>query len=145
MQKSTDERNGFGDSIKEKYCLDSRSKKAKEPEIPAVRRVAGKGFCLLAAVFLVFSQPVSVLAANTSQMEKEKREAQQKLDEANKKAKEAEAQRNAAQAQVSSLSDELTEILSEITLLEADIADKELQIQQAQQDYDQAKATEERQ
>ena len=119
MQKSTDERNGFGDSVKDNIIQ----------RIPAVRRVAGKGLCLLAAAFLALSQPVTVLATSTSQMEKEKREAQQKLDEANKKAKEAEAQRNAAQAQVSSLSDELTEILSEITLLEADIADKELQIQ----------------
>lgn len=140
MQKSTDERI----RLKEQTCFD-RWKNLTIWSMPAVRKGVRQGLCIFTAGLMAISQPVSVMAANTSQMEKEKREAQQKLDEANQKAKEAEAQRNAAQAQVSSLNDELTEILSEIVLLEADIADKELQIEQAQKDYDEAKATEERQ
>lgn len=149
MQRSTEERENINGqksiNVQEKAALWRGKSGFAVRHAPAASGWLKQGICILLAGLIAVSQPVSVTATSTSQMEKEKRDAQKKLDEANQKAKDAEAQRNAAQAQVSSLNDELTEILSEIALLEADIADKELQIQQAQKDYDEAKATEEKQ
>lgn len=89
------------------------------------------------------TQTVPVWA--TSKAEKEKKEAQQKLDDAKKKAEEAEANKKAAQNQVSKLQTDLTAILSEIQILEADMASKEAEIGQAEVDLKAAEQEEEKQ
>ncbi len=108
----------------------------------------GKGkraLCLALAGLMALSAPQAVLATSISNMEKEKKKAQEALNEANADAKEAEAGKNQAQSEVNSLTEELTGIIAEISLLEDDIAAKDQQIQEAQKDYEEAKAKEESQ
>lgn len=89
--------------------------------------------CLVLIGVMTCGETTSVWA--TSQAEKEKKEAQQKLDEANKAAKEAEANKAVTQNQVNQLNAELTALLSDIHILETDMANKELEIAQAEEDY----------
>ncbi len=101
-----------------------------------------QALCVLLAGALAAGQPLSVLATSRQQIEQERNEAQQGLDEANEEAREAEQNRNAAQGAVDDLTEQLTDLIAEITLLEEDIAAKEVQIEQAQADFDAAKAKE---
>lgn len=89
--------------------------------------------CLVLIGVMTCGETTSVWA--TSQAEKEKKEAQQKLEEANKAAREAEANKAATQNQVKQLNAELTALLSDIHILETDMANKELEIAQAEEDY----------
>ena len=113
------------------------------------RKFASKGrrvFCAVLAAVMAAGQPVPALAtADRQQMEQERDEAQKGLNEANEDAREAQEKLNQAQGVVSGLNEELTDLLAEITLLEADMDAKEIQIQQAQDDYDAAKAKEQEQ
>lgn len=105
--------------------------------------VLQKLFCGLMISAMVCTQTVPVYA--TSKVEKEKQEAQNKLNEANKKAEEAEDKKSAAQNQVSKLTSDLTDLLADIKVLETDMANKEIEIKQAESDYQDAKREEEKQ
>ena len=109
-------------------------------------RAAGRQIlCMALAGLIAAASPVTVMATNTAQAEKEKKEAQDKLDEANQKANQAKQQKGAAENVVEELQSELTMLISEISLLETDIEYKDEQIKQAQKDYDAAKVKEEEQ
>ena len=56
-----------------------------------------------------------------------------------------ESQRSSLSSEVNSLNDSLTDTLLNIEVLESDLADKEVEIEQAQEDYEAAKATEDKQ
>lgn len=99
--------------------------------------------CLLLIGTMLTTNTVPTWAITKA--EKEKQEAQQKLDEAKKKAAAAEANKSEAQSQVNKLGNELTDLLSTIQILESDLANKEAQIKQAEIDYAAAKAQEESQ
>ncbi len=104
----------------------------------AARRLA----CLLGAGIIGLSCPLTAAATSAQQ---QKQEAEEALEQANEEAREAEENREAAQAEVNSLNSELTSLLTEITLLELDMDAKQEQIDQAQKDYEAAKAREEQQ
>lgn len=101
--------------------------------------------CLMLIGSMLCSDPVSIWAASTSKIEKEKKEAEKKLNEAKKQAEEAEEKKKAAQSQVAKMDNELTEILSVIRILETEMASKEVEIKQAKQDYVEAQAQEKKQ
>lgn len=106
---------------------------------------AGRLLCVLFAGLMAVSDPMTAMATNTAQMEREREAAQEQLDAANEKAEAAEEQKDAAEAVVNELQSELTMLIAEIALLESDIEYKEEQIKQAQKDYDAAKKKEEEQ
>lgn len=116
------------------------------------KRIAGrKGtrrriVCAVLAAAVAAGQPAAAWATSSrQQMEQDRDKAQQGLDEANKDAREAEANRNEAQGVVSGLTAELTDLLAELDLLQEDIAAKEIQIEEAQEAFDAAKAKEQEQ
>ncbi len=101
--------------------------------------------CLALAGLMAFTAPQTAGATSISNMEKEKKEAQEALNEANADAKKAEAGKNQAQNEVKNLNAELVDLLAEISLLEADIQAKDEEIRQAQKEYEAAKEKEETQ
>ena len=102
--------------------------------------------CAVLAAAMAAGQPAAAWATSSrQQMEQDRDKAQQGLNEANEDAREAEANRNQAQGVVSGLTAELTDLLTELDLLEEDIAAKEIQIQEAQEAFDAAKAKEQEQ
>ncbi len=109
------------------------------------RRAAAQALCVLLAGLMTAGEPITVMATNTAQMERERQEAQEQLDAANEKAQEAEARKDAAEAVMAELQSELVMLIAEISLLETDIEYKEEQIEQAQKDYDVARKKEEEQ
>ena len=105
----------------------------------------GKKLCslVLAAVILATGVPASATSIKSIQNEKAKNESE--LKNIQSKISGIESQKSALSSEVSSLNDDLTDTLLNIQVLESDLADKEVEIEQAQKDYEAAKATEEQQ
>ena len=105
----------------------------------------GKKLCslVLAAVVLATGVPASATSIKSIQNEKAKNESE--LKNIQSKISGIESQKSALSSEVSSLNDDLTDTLLNIQVLESDLADKEVEIEQAQKDYEAAKATEEQQ
>ena len=105
----------------------------------------GKKLCslVLAAVVLATGVPASATSIKSIQNEKTKNESE--LKNIQSKISGIESQKSALSSEVSSLNDDLTDTLLNIQVLESDLADKEVEIEQAQKDYEAAKATEEQQ
>ena len=98
---------------------------------------------VLAAVIFATGVPASATSIKSIQNEKAKNESE--LKNIQSKISGIESQKSALSSEVSSLNDELTDTLLNIEVLESDLADKEAEIEQAQKDYEAAKATEEQQ
>ena len=105
----------------------------------------GKKLCslVLAVVILATGVPASATSIKSIQNEKAKNESE--LKNIQSKISGIESQKSALSSEVSSLNDDLTDTLLNIQVLESDLADKEVEIEQAQKDYEAAKATEEQQ
>ncbi len=105
----------------------------------------GKKLCslVLAMVILATGVPASATSIKSIQNEKAKNESE--LKNIQSKISGIENQKSALSSEVSSLNDDLTNTLLNIQVLESDLADKEVEIEQAQKDYEAAKATEEQQ
>ncbi len=98
---------------------------------------------VLALAILVTGVPVSATSIKSIQNEKSKNESE--LKNIQSQISGIESQKSALSSEVSSLNDDLTDTLLNIQVLESDLADKEVEIEQAQKDYEAAKATEEQQ
>ena len=98
---------------------------------------------VLAFAILVTGVPASATSIKNIQNEKAKNESE--LKNIQSKISGIESQKSALSSEVSSLNDDLTDTLLNIQVLESDLADKEAEIEQAQKDYEAAKATEEQQ
>lgn len=101
--------------------------------------------CGLLICSLSVTQFTGTWAMSSSKIEKEKKEAEEKLNSAKDKVTDIEKDKNSASNQVKELNTDLSNILTEIQILESDIASKELEVIQAQKDYDAAKEQEETQ
>lgn len=110
-----------------------------------ITRILRRMGCVLMVGALLCTNAMPAWGTSVSKTEKEKKEAQQKLDSAKQKAEEAEQKKNAAQTQVAKLDSELANLLGVIQVLEGDIESKGEEIKRAQSDFDKAKAQEEKQ
>ncbi len=98
---------------------------------------------VLAFAILMTGVPASATSIKSIQNEKSKNESE--LKNIQSQISGIESQKSALSSEVSSLNDDLTDTLLNIQVLESDLADKEAEIEQAQKDYEAAKATEEQQ
>ena len=105
----------------------------------------GKKLCSLVLAAVIFATGVPASATSIKSIQNEKAKNESELKNIQSKISGIESQKSALSSEVSSLNDELTDTLLNIEVLESDLADKEAEIEQAQKDYEAAKATEEQQ
>ena len=105
----------------------------------------GKKLCSLVLAAVVFATGVPASATSIKSIQNEKAKNESELKNIQSKISGIESQKSALSSEVSSLNDDLTDTLLNIQVLESDLADKEVEIEQAQKDYEAAKATEEQQ
>jgi len=98
---------------------------------------------LLAAAVLVTGLTAS--ATNVTTVQNQKAENEKELKNIQSQISSLESQKSSLSNELSSLNDELVDTLLNIDILESDLADKEVQIQEAQEAFEEAQATEERQ
>lgn len=103
-----------------------------------------KRFICSAFIFIfVFSMTVSAYGAKTkTQINQEKAQSEAGLKEAQSEANEAEENVEAVQAEMEETEEKLTSVISAIQIIEGEMEDKEAQIEQAKEDYEDAKAKE---
>lgn len=77
--------------------------------------------------------------------ENQKKGTQSQLDSVNDQINDLSGEKDDVDAQISELTGQIAEIMASVSLLEDEIADTQVQIEQAQKDYDEAKAKEEAQ
>ena len=106
----------------------------------AVRAVA----LLLVSVFIL-SNTCSVLAVTSSQLQKEKNDAQNRLNAANEAVDEIAQQKQEAQEEADEVDRQLVQLLAELDILEDELAAKKVQVQEANEKYEAARAEEEKQ
>lgn len=105
-----------------------------------------KRICLLLLAALLAWEAVSMTAgASINSIQSQKAENERQLNSIQSQISSLESQKSSLSSEVNSLNDELTDTLLNIEVLEGDLADKEVQIAEAQEDYEEAKATEEEQ
>lgn len=95
--------------------------------------------CALLIGSLSITHVSGIWAMSSSKIEKEKKEAEEKLNSAKDKVSDIEKDKNAASNQVKAMNTDLSNLLTELQILESDIANKKLEVEQAQKDYDAAK------
>ena len=105
----------------------------------------GKKLCSLVLAAVVFATGVPASATSIKSIQNEKTKNESELKNIQSKISGIESQKSALSSEVSSLNDDLTDTLLNIQVLESDLADQEVEIEQAQKDYEAAKATEEQQ
>ena len=105
----------------------------------------GKKLCSLVLAAVIFATGVPASATSIKSIQNEKAKNESELKNIQSKISGIESQKSALSSEVSSLNDDLTDTLLNIQVLESDLADKEVEIEQAQKDYEAAKATEEQQ
>ena len=88
---------------------------------------------------------MTVYATKASEIQSQKTQNEKALKDVQSKISNLESQRSSLSSEVNSLNDSLTDTLLNIEVLESDLADKEVEIEQAQEDYEAAKATEDKQ
>lgn len=101
--------------------------------------------CLVMAVVIGFGSVGQVLAASSSEVQKQQTETRNKLNQINKDIDAIESKKNQVRAQLSSLNAELVDTLLTLEVLEADLKRKQEEIDQAQKDYEKFKELEEQQ
>ena len=103
-----------------------------------------KPYILLSLIlFLIVVEPVS--ATTISDIKKQQQQTQSALDKANSSVSGLEDQQDVLEEEISDMDSELVEIMASISMLEDEIAQKQVQIEKAQAEYDEAKASEEAQ
>ena len=108
------------------------------------------GFVLAAALIIAVAVPVS--ASTISELEKQQKEHQSKLNEVNSQITEMENEQEILEEEISDLDSEIINMFTSIELLEEEISEKEdsisivkAEIEVAEADYEKAKAKEEKQ
>lgn len=101
--------------------------------------------CLVMAAVIGFGSAGQVLAASSSEVQKQQTETRNKLNQINKDIDAIESKKNQVRAQLSSLNAELVDTLLTLEVLEADLKRKQEEIDQAQKDYEKFKELEEQQ
>lgn len=111
-----------------------------------------KFFSLLLIFILAISMTQTAYATNISDLQKQRQEkenqkkgTQSQLDSVNDQINDLSGEKDDVDAQISELTGQIAEIMASVSLLEDEIADTQVQIEQAQKDYDEAKAKEEAQ
>lgn len=104
-----------------------------------------KRTCCAALAALMMLSGITVYATKASEIQSQKTQNEKALKEVQSKISGLESQRSSLSSEVNSLNDSLTDTLLNIEVLESDLADKEVEIEQAQKDYEAAKATEDKQ
>ena len=104
-----------------------------------------KRTCCAALAALMMFSGITVYATKASEIQSQKTQNEKALKEVQSKISSLESQRSSLSSEVNSLNDSLTDTLLNIEVLESDLADKEVEIEQAQEDYEAAKATEDKQ
>lgn len=104
-----------------------------------------KRTCCAALAALMMLSGITVYATKASEIQSQKTQNEKALKEVQSKISGLESQRSSLSSEVNSLNDSLTDTLLNIEVLESDLADKEVEIEQAQEDYEAAKATEDKQ
>ena len=102
--------------------------------------------CSLLAVILCFSMTLSICAEPTkSDLNKDKKENENKLNEVNEEIDSIEGEKQEAEAEAEAMQALLVELLANVDILKDDITRKQAEIEQAQADYDAAEAEEQKQ
>ena len=104
-----------------------------------------KRTCCVALAALMMLSGITVYATKASEIQSQKTQNEKALKDVQSKISNLESQRSSLSSEVNSLNDSLTDTLLNIEVLESDLADKEVEIEQAQEDYEAAKATEDKQ
>lgn len=111
-----------------------------------------KFFSLLLIFILALSMTQTAYATSISDLQKQRQEkenqkkgTQSQLDSVNDQINDLSGEKDDVDAQISELTGQIAEIMASVSLLEDEIADTQVQIEQAQKDYDEAKAKEEAQ
>ena len=104
-----------------------------------------KRTCCAALAALMMISGMTVYATKASEIQSQKTQNEKALKDVQSKISSLESQRSSLSSEVNSLNDSLTDTLLNIEVLESDLADKEVEIEQAQEDYEAAKATEDKQ
>ena len=111
-----------------------------------------KFFSLLSIFILAISMTQTAYATSISDLQKQRQEkenqkkgTQSQLDSVNDQINDLSGEKDDVDAQISELTGQIAEIMASVSLLEDEIADTQVQIEQAQKDYDEAKAKEEAQ
>ena len=111
-----------------------------------------KLFSLFLMLMVAFSsvQPVSATSSSELKKQREEKESQKnstqnELDAINDQMNDLSGEKEEVDAQIREMTAQIAEIMVSVELMEEEIADTEVQIGQAQEDYDAAKAKEERQ
>lgn len=111
-----------------------------------------KFFSLLLIFILAISMTQTAYATSISDLQKQRQEkenqkkgTQSQLDSVNDQINDLSGEKDDVDAQISELTGQIAEIMASVSLLEDEIADTQVQIEQAQKDYDEAKAKEEAQ
>jgi len=97
---------------------------------------------VLSAVFML---ETTAYATSVSDLQNQQQATQSELNKVNQNISSLQQSAEQAQEEIEALDDELVILLADIELLEQDIVNKEAEIEQAQKDYDAAKAREEKQ
>ena len=104
-----------------------------------------KRICCVVMAALMMISGMTVYATKASEIQSQKTQNEKALKDVQSKISNLESQRSSLSSEVNSLNDSLTDTLLNIEVLESDLADKEVEIEQAQEDYEAAKATEDKQ
>lgn len=101
--------------------------------------------CCAALAALMMVSGMTAYATKSSEVKNQKAQNEKALKDVQSKINSLESQRSSLSSEVNSLNDSLTDTLLNIEVLESDLADKEDEIAQAQEDYEAAKETEDKQ
>lgn len=111
-----------------------------------------KFFSLLLIFILAISMTQTAYATSISDIQKQRQEkenqkkgTQSQLDSVNDQINALSGEKDDVDAQISELTGQIAEIMASVSLLQDEIADTQVQIEQAQKDYNEAKAKEEAQ
>ena len=114
----------------------------RKPSAFSVRKI----LCVLLAAMLCLSMTLSICAEpSKSELNKDKKENENKLNEVNEEIDSIEGEKQEAEAEAEAMQALLVELLANVDILKEDIVRKQAEIEQAQIDYDAAEAEEQKQ
>ena len=104
-----------------------------------------KNLCIIISLIMVFLSCFSVFAATKNELNKDKKENENKLNQVNEQISSIEDEKSQAQAGLDASQALLVELLANVEIIKGDIANKEAEIEQARIDYEAAEAEERKQ
>lgn len=110
-----------------------------------MRKIRLKWMYFILTISLIGNLALPVYAKTISEINKEKKETQQKLDEANESISALRNEKKGITAEINELDDLLVEVIASISLIEDEIEEKQKQIEETKLQYEKAKEEEEKQ